>query len=809
MDLGDSSLPVTRGQLDIWLAQETGQSAAEWQLGIFVKIDGPVDFELFEQSIRRVVGEADPVLATFSESDGQVRQRLLDVADIEVAFHDLARADLTRADELMTEARAAASALQRTPMPLDGPLLRFAYFRAGPDESYFFACCHHIVADGIGLALVLQRIAAVYSEAVAGLAIQPSYFSSLQDLLDCEEAYEASADYAEDEAYWTANLPAETTRELESDDAAGAVDGSSEPIQLDPALLAQVERLCEAWDVRRSTVLIAACALVLRSRAAVGHEVVLDLPVTRRVLQVSKTLPGMVAGVVPLVLQVSPDVTVAEFCAHVHTRTREAVRHQRFPVQALERKRHGPGADRIVVDFLPSGFTVPLGEATAAAQLISGLGRGSGLAFSGTGDELSVTTFGTRRLDVVQLADQLDRVLTAMTADPAQRLSALPLLGSPAQDRLAEFGNWAALDIDTAAPVSIPALFADQVARVPAAVALSGDGRTLTYQELDRASNRMAQLLADRGAGPGRRVAVMLPRSTEAIVTILGVLKTGAAYLPIDPALPASRIAFMLGDSAPFAAVTSTALADRFDGFDGVVIDVRERDAFDGPADWPAAAGPEPDDVAYVIYTSGTTGTPKGVAIAHQNLTQLIASQDAGLPAEQAWSHWHSYAFDFSVWEIFSALLRGGRLVVVPESVSADPAEFHDFLIAERVTVLTQTPSAIGMLDMAGLESCALVMGGEACPAEVVEQWAPRAREEQNGSARTMVNAYGPTETTIYAAISAPLTAGGGAPRSELRRAARHCSCWTAGCSRCSPGWSGNCMWPVPAWASDICTGPH
>ncbi len=749
MDLGDSSWPVTRGQLDIWLAQETGQSAAEWQLGIFAKIDGPVDFGLFEQSIRRVVGEADPVLATFSETDGQVRQRVLAAADFDVVF-----VDLTHADQPMVEARAISSALQRTPMPLDGLLLRFAYFQAGPAESFFFACCHHIVADGIGLALVLQRIATVYSETVAGVAIQPSYFSSLQDLLDCEAAYEASADYAEDEAYWTANLPAEPTRELRLGDAADAEDGSSEPIQLAPPLLAQVERLCEAWDVRRSTVLIAACALVLRGRSADGNEVVLDLPVTRRVLQVSKTLPGMVAGVVPLVLQVSPDATVAEFCAHVHTRTREAVRHQRFPVQALERKMHGVGADRIVVDFLPSGFTVPLGEATAAAQLISGLGRGSGLAFSGTGDELSVTTFGTRQLDVVELADQLDRVLTAMTADPAQRLSSLPVLGAPAEERLAELGNWATLATETDPPASIPALFADQVARVPEAVALSGDGRALTYRELDRASNQMAQLLADRGAGPGRRVAVMLPRSTEAIVTILGVLKTGAAYLPIDPALPASRITFMLDDSQPFAAVTTAALADRFDGFDGIVVDVRERDAFDERGDWPAAAGPEPDDVAYVIYTSGTTGTPKGVAIAHQNLTQLIASQDAGLPSEQAWSHWHSYAFDFSVWEIFSALLRGGRLVVVPESVSADPAEFHDFLIAEKVTVLTQTPSAIGMLDMTGLESCALVMGGEACPAEVVDQWAP---------ARVMVNGYGPTETTIYAAISAPLAAGGGA----------------------------------------------
>ena len=256
MDLGDSSLLVTRGQLDIWLAQETGQSAAEWQLGIFVKIDGPVDFGVFEQAIRRVVGEADPVLATFSESGGQVRQRLLDVADIEVDF-----VDLTHVEQPMAEAREAAAALQRTPMPLDGPLLRFAYFQAGAAESYFFACCHHIVADGIGLALVLQRVAAVYSEAVAGVAIQPYYFSSLQDLLDCEAAYEASADYAEDQAYWTANLPAEPTGGLPSDDAVSAEAGSSEPVQLDAALLAQVQRLCEAWDVRRSTVLIAACAL--------------------------------------------------------------------------------------------------------------------------------------------------------------------------------------------------------------------------------------------------------------------------------------------------------------------------------------------------------------------------------------------------------------------------------------------------------------------------------------------------------------------------------------------------------------------
>ncbi|MDR3659489.1 MAG: amino acid adenylation domain-containing protein, partial [Mycobacterium sp.] len=752
MELGDSALPVTRGQLDIWLAQETGHSAAEWQLGVFVDIEGPVDLALFEQSVRRVVGESEPVLATFFESEGQVRQRLLDVSDIEVAV-----VDLTHADQPAAEARELASTIQRTPMPLDGPLLRFAYFPAGPEESYFFVCCHHIVADGIGLALVCQRIAAVYSEVVAGQSIRPPYFGSLQDLLDCESTYESSESYADDEAYWTANLPAEAGLDWHGPGDAGADDRSSDAIQLDPAVMLQVEQLCQAWNVRRSTVLIAACALIIRGRSAEDHEVVLDLPVTRRVLPVAKTLPGMIAGVVPLVLQLSPEVTVADFCAHVHQRTREAVQHQRFPVQALERKIHGPVAGRVVVDFLPSGFTVPLGEATASAQLLSGLGRGSGLAFSGTGDDLFVSTFGTRQFDVVELAAQLERVLAAMTADPARRLSALELFGAPEHDRLAELGHWSALTAEAAEPVSIPAMFGAQAERTPEAVALSGDGRTLTYRELDQASSRFARLLADRGVGPGHRVAVMLPRSAEAIVAILAVLKTGAGYLPIDPALPSGRIEFMLTDAVPYATVTATTTgpADGLDGFGGIRIGGVDLDysGVDDP-DGTELTGPHPDDVAYVIYTSGTTGTPKGVAISHHNLTQLIAAQHGGLPSEQVWSHWHSYAFDFSVWEIFSALLRGGRLVVVPESVSGEPELFHDLLAAEQVNVLTQTPSAIGVLDPAGLESVALVMGGEACPAEVVDRWAPD---------RVMVNAYGPTETTIYVAISDPLTAGDGA----------------------------------------------
>ena len=158
-------------------------------------------------------------------------------------------------------------------------------------------------------------------------------------------------------------------------------------------------------------------------------------------------------------------------------------------------------------------------------------------------------------------------------------------------------------------------------------------------------------------------------------------------------------------------------------------------------------------EIAYLIYTSGTTGVPKGVAVAHGNVTQLVESLPAGLPPGpgRVWSQWHSLAFDVSVWEIWGALLHGGRLVVVPEEAAGSPDELHALLLAERVGVLCQTPSAVGMLSAEGLESTALVVAGEACPGELVDRWAP---------GRVMINAYGPTEATVYAAMSGPLAAG-------------------------------------------------
>ena len=217
----DRMLPLTRGQLDIWLAQQTGYSSTGWQLGLLARIEGTVERDLLERAIRQAVREAEPGRAAFFEVDGQVFQRAIDYPAVELAFYDL-----SCSRDPVQEARGIASSIQHTPMPLAGPLFKFVLFRTRLDEFYLFACCHHIVVDGLGMALVSRRCATIYSAIVSGEPIPPAYFGSLQDLVDCESEYEASADYLEDQAYWSRNLPRESGPDYRLPQAASKRDPS-------------------------------------------------------------------------------------------------------------------------------------------------------------------------------------------------------------------------------------------------------------------------------------------------------------------------------------------------------------------------------------------------------------------------------------------------------------------------------------------------------------------------------------------------------------------------------------------------------
>ncbi|WP_156670619.1 amino acid adenylation domain-containing protein, partial [Mycobacterium sp. E136] len=353
------------------------------------------------------------------------------------------------------------------------------------------------------------------------------------------------------------------------------------------------------------------------------------------------------------------------------------------------------------------------------------------------------------------LVGRLERVLVAMTAQPGGRLSSVDVLDGGEHARLAEVGNRVVLGQGVSAAVSIPVLFAEQVARGADAVAISYGVRSLTYRELDEASNRLAHLLVGRGVGAGARVGLLLPRSAQAVVAMLGVLKAGAAYVPLDPGHPDARIGFVLADAAPVAVISTEGLRSRLDGHAVVVIDVEDAGLAEQPCS--ALAGPGPDDVAYLIYTSGTTGTPKGVAVAHRNVTRLLETLDADVPGAGVWSQCHSLAFDFSVWEIFGALLGGGRLVVVPDAVVRSPEELHALLVAEQVSVLSQTPSAFYALQAADglapelgdqLKLETVVFGGEALEPHRLRPWLGH----HPGLPR-LLNMYGITETTVHASL--------------------------------------------------------
>ncbi|WP_156764146.1 condensation domain-containing protein, partial [Mycobacterium sp. E3247] len=533
MERSDRALPLTRAQLDIWLAQQTGHFDVAWQLGVLVRIEGAVDRALFEQAMRHVVGEAESIRACFFEVDGEVFQTAIEDPDIELAFYDV-----SGSPDPEREVRERASAIQRTPIPLTGPMINFYLFQTAPDEYYWFTCCHHIAIDGLGIALLGRRIAAVYSALATGAAISPAFFGSLRDLVDSEAEYAASADYAEDQTYWAQHLPSASEPDYRLTQTGGERDpyAPSPPVQLDSSVVALIKQLSKALGIRRSSVLTAACALLVRGfRTDNSDEVVLDFPVSRRTDPESKTHPGMLAGVVPLVLNASPHGTVADFLQQVDIRSREALRHQRFPVHMLGGDggfRGAPQAsNRVVVNFVPARLTLSLAgvPATATYTTFGPVGH-FGLFFLGFGDQQFLSTVGVGQpfsnFDVSDLAGRLQRVLVAMAGDLSRVLSSVDLVGDAERARLEGLGNTAVLAGPAALPVSVPSLFAAQVARAPGAVALVCAGGSVSYRELDEASNRLARCLVAEGAGPGRVVALVFSRSAEAVAAMLAVLKS-------------------------------------------------------------------------------------------------------------------------------------------------------------------------------------------------------------------------------------------------------------------------------------------
>ncbi|OAR27591.1 non-ribosomal peptide synthetase [Streptomyces sp. ERV7] len=764
----DTSSPLTGAQQGLWFAQRLDPANAAYNTAEYVEIHGPVDTALFETALRRTVDEAGTFALRFTDTaDGPRSEpaagddwplRLVDVsgeADPRAAAEAWIRADMATAADLG-----------------EGPLFTHALFTVAPDRFFWFLRAHHILLDGYSYKLVARRLSEVYAALADGREVPGSPFAPVSRLLDEEAAYRSSERFVRDRAYWTGRF-------ADSPGATGLTETVAPPAasflrRTSLLSAADTERLSTAaarLGGARNDLVVAAVAAYLH-RVTARQDIVLGLPTMSRLGSTALRTPGTASNILPLRLALSPATTAGELVSAVAAELRDVRRHQQYRAEDLRRdlKLIG-GARRLygpVVNLVPFDEEPPFGGHRTTSHHLSGGavedlqinvrpgagGEGLWIAFDANPALYTEAELEDHQRRLLHLIDQLAEADAAL---PLARTSLLHPEETPSYTR--------AEPAHTAPDAVLATRFEAQAARTPHAVAVTCEGDSLTYAELNTRANRIARLLVERGAGPGQVVALALPRSLELVVALLAVVKSGAAYLPLDPGYPAERIRAVAADASPALLVTDAATASTLPetGAAAVVVGdpAVERDLAARPdtdltdADRPAPL--TPGDPAYIIHTSGSTGRPKGVVIPHSNVVRLFETSAAHFDfgPDDVWTLFHSYAFDFSVWEIWGPLLHGGRLVVVPYATSRSPRDFLRLLRREGVTVLNQTPSAFQQLVQAEQEAGGedgplplryVVFGGEALEPAHLRPWLERHGDESPA----LVNMYGITETTVH-----------------------------------------------------------
>jgi amino acid adenylation domain-containing protein len=744
---------LNSAQLGIWYAHQIAPDTRVYNSAEYFEIDG-VDLDLFVAAVRHAVAGVDAYRLRFVTVGGEPRQYVDRSAGVPVQLVDLG------ADP---DPRAAAERWMREELsapvdPVSGPLAKCAVLSLGRDRLCWYHRAHHLILDGHGAALITGRVARAYAALLAGERPgepEPPPFSLL---VEAERGYRESPDFARDRDFWHLALDG-------SQEPGGPRSGprDRESTDLDPADGARIRAAAHRLRTSLPRLAIAAAA-IYHHRVTGARDVVIGVPVPGRTGRREQEIPGVTSNVMPLRLELTPAMPIAEVVARTGRAIGYGLRHQRYRYEDLLRElRPGGGAlCDLVVNVLGYGYPDGFGEGTATLRNLS-YGSTEDLQINVrdraadaplrldvdlTRDEhdpreaADVLRGFLRVLDWMAAADPSDQIGRARILDPGERAGLLP-------DRAA-----AALEVPA---LTAPGLFHAQADRTPDAPAVISDGEVLSYAGLDARANRLAHYLAGFGVGRESVVAVVMDRGVELVTTLLAVAKTGAAYLPIDPRQPLDRIAYMLADSGAVVLLAPTAIMDDLPvrGVLPLAVDAPEVvAALDAqPATRPSApaglAG-----LAYVIYTSGSTGRPKGVVLTHAGVAGLAATQAARLGAGPGVRvlQFASIGFDAATWEMLMALCTGAALVVAPADELLPGRGLAEVIARHGVTHATLPPAVLAALDPGELPSVrTLVSAGEALGPDLVDRWAPQ---------RDLINAYGPTETTVCATMSDPLAPG-------------------------------------------------
>ena len=771
-------LALSYGQQRLWFISQLEPDNVAYNMPDAVRVKGPLDRESLERTLREIVRRHESLRTRFVSLNGEPQQ----IIDASIGV-ELPVTDLSHLSEPEREAEARRLALQEAQQPFDlarGPLFRVKLLRLDSQDHVLVFNMHHSVSDQWSVGILVREVSAIYKSFSAGqpsplpeLAIQYADFSAWQrELL-------SGPLLTEQQDYWKRKLAAVEPLMLPTDRPRtsmqrqdGAISHFTLPLELTEAL----KTLSRKQGATLYMILLAAFQALL-CRYSGQSDIAVGSPIAGRSRTETEGLIGFFINALVLRTDLTGQPDSMELLRRVKETTLEAYANQDVPfeklVEVLLPQRDLSRTPLFQVMFvlqnvpwtalqLGTAKMLPFNVETGTTQFEISLV----LAETASGME-GFIEYNTGLFDaatIVRMIGHYSRLLSGMTAAPHAPIHQLEILGAEERQGLLEQFNPPKANVPT---TTLTAWFEAQAQQTPDATAVVFGEQSLSYAELNEHANRAAHFLIDSGVGVGSMVGIALDRSMEMVVAIVATLKAGAGYLPLDPEYPEARLAYMVADAAPVVVLTTTALRDRLPQSEKVfcldaaeIMQAIERAAKHNPA--PALA---PQHPAYVIYTSGSTGTPKGVVVTHENVTRLFVATEHWFDfgPRDVWTLFHSYAFDFSVWEIWGALLYGGRLVVVPKTVTRSPAEFLNLLAEQGVTVLNQTPSAFYQLMQAGqdmpeisarLALRTVVFGGEALELRRLREWYERFPDD----APLLVNMYGITETTVHVSYL-PLTA--------------------------------------------------